>query len=346
VLNTRLATGALLAFAALLGIAAPLQAQKTDTLTLRNGDEITGEIKELQRGKLSYSTDDMGTISVEWLQIRRLVSTHFFEIETGSGDRYFGAIQEGAEPGFMVVAVAEFSDTLRMQSVVRIIPIETTFWERLDGRVDLGFNYQKANRLLEYSLTGYVRHRAQRAITRFDYSFYFQTQEAADETSRNTVNGSYQRAVKGSWFYIGGLGLEQNTQLNLDLRVNVLGGAGLFFIRTNKGLLQSLAGLNYTNELKTGSTERTNNLEAVIGGEAAYFLFDSPKTDIDAYLSVFPNLTTFGRVRISFRARLSYELLSDFTVGFNIFDEFDSGDPDGGQSVNDFGTEFTIGYKW
>jgi hypothetical protein len=180
---TRPTTPALLVFTAILIAATPIYAQKTDTVTLRNGNKITGEIKELQRGKLSYSTDDLGTISVEWLQIQHIVSTHFFEIETGLGERYFGAIQAATEPGLMVVAVAEFADTVRMRSVVRIVPIETTFWERLDGRVDLGFNYQKANRLLEYTLSGYVRHRKQAASVRIDYNFYYQTQESADKTS-------------------------------------------------------------------------------------------------------------------------------------------------------------------
>ena len=46
--------------------ARPAAAQRTDVVELRNGDEITGEIKELARGKLKFKTDDMGTIYVEW----------------------------------------------------------------------------------------------------------------------------------------------------------------------------------------------------------------------------------------------------------------------------------------
>jgi hypothetical protein len=326
--------------------ATPLTAQKTDTVTLRNGNHITGEIKELSRGKLSYSTDDMGTLSIEWLQIQQIVSKHFFEIETGTGDRFFGLLEASSEPGFVVVSVADFSDTLRVRSIVRIVPIETTFWQRLDGRVDLGFNYQKANELVEYTLSGYVRHRVQEASTRFDYNFYFQTQETTDATTRNSVDGSYQRHITGKWSYIGQLGFEQNTQLNLDLRFSLLGAAGYFFAQTNKGLLQSVTGLAYTNEKFTGDSTRINNLEGAIGGEAAYFLFDSPKTDIDATLVFYPNITTPGRLRISFQAQLSYEVLSDFTIGFTVFDEFDSGAPSADNSNNDFGTTVSLGYKW
>ena len=37
-------------------------AQKTDIVALKNGERITGEVKELKFGKLEYSTDDVETI--------------------------------------------------------------------------------------------------------------------------------------------------------------------------------------------------------------------------------------------------------------------------------------------
>ena len=65
--------------------------------------------------------------------------TRFDYTVTRDGDDV--CVRTGAPPShFLVVAVAEFADTLSMRSIVRIIPIETTFWERLDGRIDLGFN--------------------------------------------------------------------------------------------------------------------------------------------------------------------------------------------------------------
>jgi hypothetical protein len=35
--------------------------QKTDSVWIRNGDRITGEVKSLSRGLLKYSTADLGT---------------------------------------------------------------------------------------------------------------------------------------------------------------------------------------------------------------------------------------------------------------------------------------------
>ena len=42
------------------------QAAKTDIVVLINGNDVTGEIKSLEFGELRYSTDSMGTVSIEW----------------------------------------------------------------------------------------------------------------------------------------------------------------------------------------------------------------------------------------------------------------------------------------
>ena len=41
-----------------------LKAQKNDTIYLRNGDRITGELKKIEYGLLNLSTDAMKTISI------------------------------------------------------------------------------------------------------------------------------------------------------------------------------------------------------------------------------------------------------------------------------------------
>lgn len=179
------------------------------------------------------------------------------------------------------------------------------------------------------------------------YSLYLQDQEQANAITRASVTINHQRFIRGKWSAIALTGVEQSTESSLDLRYSLTGGGAYAFIRTNKALVQSFVGLGFTNEKFTDREDRINNLEAVLGGEGAYFLFDSPKTDIDATLAVYPNLTTWGRVRISADARLSYEILSDFTIGFTVFDEFDSGAPgEEGTSSNDFGTTLSLGYTF
>ena len=81
----------------ILMAASLLHAEKTDKVVLRNGNEITGEIKKLDLGKLEYSTDDIGRIYIEWDQIYRIASKDRFHIELPDGRAYFGSIEEASE---------------------------------------------------------------------------------------------------------------------------------------------------------------------------------------------------------------------------------------------------------
>jgi hypothetical protein len=44
-------------------------------VTLANGDRITGEVKRLDRGRLEFSTDDAGTLYLEWDKLVSVVAT-------------------------------------------------------------------------------------------------------------------------------------------------------------------------------------------------------------------------------------------------------------------------------
>src|SRR5678810_964877 len=70
----------------LLG-AAVAKAQKTDSVWIKNGDRITGEVKSLSRALLKYSTDDLGTIYIEWDKVVRISSKATFEVQVNTGQK-------------------------------------------------------------------------------------------------------------------------------------------------------------------------------------------------------------------------------------------------------------------
>src|SRR6187402_1924010 len=82
----------LMAVAFICLIGTPAYAQKTDVITLANGDRITGEIISLSKGRLELKTDDVGTINIEWDNIVIISSPRFFEVETTDGRRLLGTI--------------------------------------------------------------------------------------------------------------------------------------------------------------------------------------------------------------------------------------------------------------
>ena len=329
-----------------LGLASPLFAQKTDIVTLYNGDKLTGEIKELDHAKLKYSTDDISTIYIEWAKIARLTSRHYFEIELENGLKFYGNLPEATRDGILLVALTETAtDTIDMALIIKITPIKASFWTRLDGNVDFGFSYASANNVFQLSTTATVKYRGRQWSSQFDFSSYWQDTDSTTGTRRNSASINATRLLQHKWRALGYLSGESNEELNLDLRITA-GLGGVFQpVQTNSSLLGLAAGPLVTRELFLDTTEPKVSLEFSFGGEFEAFRFDEPELDFIINLRVIPSITTWGRVRINLDSKLRYELIDDFYIGFSVYDAFDSQAGDEG-AQNDFNTTISLGYKF
>ncbi len=331
----------------------PLLAQKTDLVTLLNGDKITGEIKRMERGRLQYSTDDMGTLNIEWEKIEQLTSTAHFEVELRSGVRYFGAFEPGADPGVVIVAL-EGRDTLSIASIVRITPIESSLWEGLEGFVDLGFSYTQANKATTSSSSARVRFRGRRWGGTLEGGSYFQSQEDVETTSRGDVSFSLERFFgQRGWSALLFASGEQNDELNLALRSNFGVSWSRLLVQSNSSLLQIGTGVVLNNERfeadvgTFGSDTTSRSAEAVFQLEWAVFRFDSPELDVLTTIDIYPSITDFGRVRSDGDLRVQYEVINDFFVGFTVFAKLDSRPPTVDDAGNtDFGAELSVGWSF
>ena len=79
---------------------------RTDVVTLINGDRITGEILELDRGRLELKTDNAGTIEIEWDKIARIEATRQFDVVTSDGRRFLGSLGRTGD-GFLLIVGGE-----------------------------------------------------------------------------------------------------------------------------------------------------------------------------------------------------------------------------------------------
>jgi hypothetical protein len=103
---------------------APCWAAKTDQVVLANGDRITGEIKSLEQGRLSFSTDDLGTVSIEWDKVAQVVSRRTYEVERSDGTRHFGDLRATPAAQPPVLLVGEGNDGQAMLKISRCSPLQ------------------------------------------------------------------------------------------------------------------------------------------------------------------------------------------------------------------------------
>ncbi len=70
-----------------------------DVVVFKNGDRLSGEVKSLGRGRLTFKTDATGTIKVEWDEVAFLQVDQHVQVEVQSGSALFWAHQQAGDRG-------------------------------------------------------------------------------------------------------------------------------------------------------------------------------------------------------------------------------------------------------
>jgi putative salt-induced outer membrane protein YdiY len=323
-----------------------LFAERTDKITLLNGDIITGEIKELVRGRVRYKTDDMSTIFIEWIKIARITSVHRFEVEVQSGQKFFGMLHEPSKNGELVVGYGKIVVTLSLLDVVRITPIKATFWDRLEGYVDIGYSVTRADNKIEWSMSADLNHRTRKFLTRLDFSSFFRSQDQSDDTNRHLVGLGINRFFGKKWLALGMSSWERNDELSLEHRAIVGGGFGRYAIQTNRTEFSIIVGSLFTNEKYVTDSEVTHSGEAFARFNYLFFKFQVPEMDIILQFALIPSFTSWGRVRTQSDVNIKIEIVKDFFLGFRGYHTYDTDPPAEDTVKDDYAITTTLGYKF
>jgi hypothetical protein len=319
---------------------------KTDVVTLANGDRITGEVKRLDRGRLEFSTDDAGTLYLEWDKLVSVVATtRQVEVVTNEGRRFLGSLGT-APPRSIVVVSADATTTLMMPEVTIIRPIGTSFWRKLDGSVDAGFSYSQSSGVAQLNLHADTVY--QKVASRFRVTGSLTITEQDDDEGRDdrgSVEMSYLRYPWREWFIIGAGRFENNESLGLELRSQIGVATGPRLINSNRGQLAIGAGIVLNDELGV-DVERVQNVEAVLLLQTSFYTYDRPKTNLDLSVQYYPSLSNTGRHRLELDGGVKRELLKDLFVALNIYNSYDNRPPNPAADRNDIGVVASIGWTY
>jgi hypothetical protein len=322
-----------------------IRAQKNDTIYMRNGDRITGELKKFEYGLLDLSTDAMKTISIEFDRINSIHSSKFFEIRMKSGDKFFGHLQKSDI--LSTVNIISINDTLpkRLWDIILIVPIKRTFIQKIDGSLDLGLSYTKASDVFQYSLNFNLTHRTNFYSTRFELESIL-TDDGEKKTNNSTLGLDVTHYLPNKWFTSIIAQGQQNTELNLDYRLQTGYGVGYDIARTNFIRFYALGGLLVNQEHTIDIDETSQNIEALVRLNFKWFQYRHPKIDVTNRINLYPSITSFGRVRMEYNLSSKFEIVKDLFLNLQLYDYYDSQTSDGSKANNDWGIITSIGFTF
>ncbi|HEX7778757.1 MAG TPA: DUF481 domain-containing protein [Vicinamibacterales bacterium] len=337
-----------LALAVALGTlaAATAHAQgRTDVVTLANGDRITGEIINLERGQLEFKTDDAGTLYLEWDKLVSLVAARVFEVGTADGRWFLGTLARGADRALAVVAAGQ-TISLPMLEVTQVTPIGRSFWSKLDGSIDVGFSYTRSSGVAQLNVNSDTVYRKPAFQGRLSASL---TQTEQDDGSggddRASVDVSYLRYRWQRWYVGAAARFENNESLGIVLRSQVGFAMGPRLVNSNRAQLALGAGVSVNDEQGV-DVPATQNVEALFLFTWSYYTYDRPKTTIDINWQYYPSLSDLGRHRVQFDAGVKRELWKDFFVSLNGYNSYDNRPPNPTADTNDVGVVLSIGWSY
>jgi len=327
--------------ASLTGIAA---AQKTDIIRLANGNEITGEIKHFDLGQVKFRTHAAGTIYVRWTSISTINSDKSFEVEFADGRKTFASLV-AADPGFVTLISESDSTTVLTLSIVSLHRQKKSFFHAINGNIDLGFNFtQQANNVGLNFDTKLIYEWGLRGVS-ISANGSFNAQDSTQDITKATLRATYTKRFSGKWFYNILSTATTSSQLSLDYRVSVGGGAGRLLFRSSLVKISLGTGLLYYVE-KFYDQSSSTSLAAFVLSTIDYFSWEQLNTTFSTTLWVEPILTDWGRVRIGLRMKISREIVTDLTVSLFVSETYDSRPPSVIANNNDFSLTSSIGWNF
>jgi hypothetical protein len=330
-----------------LGLSAA--AQKNDTVFLLNGDKITGEFKRYDLGILNLSTDAMGTVDIEFDKISTVHSMKFFKIMDKSGFDYFGSLCPVGKPGYVGIVVTNDTIEKPFNELVQMFPIKSIFWKKFSGSLDLGASYYLSTQTFQYNVSAALSYRAKKDLLDFGLASIYSNQVVEDSneiSKKNDIGLDYTHYFKGRWWGSLGTKAQQNSELNLQYRIQGGLAAGYDIVHTNKVRFFVKGGALFNREEPLDSSYLENSIEAIVGMKCLWFQYKHPQINLTTDMNVYPSLTISQRIRVEYAIAAKYEVFNNFYFGLTFYDNFDNKPAGGGPKLNDWGWALSIGYSF
>ncbi|MDP5053082.1 MAG: DUF481 domain-containing protein [Congregibacter sp.] len=323
----------------------PAAAQrKTDTITLYNGDRVTGEIKSLLGGQLSLKTDAMGTLAIEWKEIASIDSNYNYELRLDDGQRFYGSVAPGSVPGTVALKDVFGEKSFGWREVVEIRPVEDSLVDRIDIYIAANYAFTKASGVTQTEFRADFSYEDEKTLNALN-SRVTASNTDEDSTTSSRINLSRKVWVdRAASYRLAFGGYETNDELGLDYRFSLGAGMGRYFLETPGSELIGSLSLQALEERSLGG-DTQESLEGVLTMGYSRWRFDSPQLKLKLDASLYPSLTESGRLRADSSATLRWEMISDLYWDLSAWGSYDNSTVEI-DAAGDFDWGVTTGIGW
>jgi hypothetical protein len=315
-----------------------------DSLTFRNGNQVYGEIKTLDKGVLKietpYSKDDF---TIEWDEVKEIrTSTRFFVTLT-TGDRLQGLIRSTDSAHVVIVGTEQGDVQQRLQDIVKLKGGNNNIKDRITASVSLGYSITKAQNARQFSVRGSVGYIDKKWSSDVTYNSVMAKQDDVEDVQRKDGGLNYSYFLPKDWYIPVSLTFLSNTEQLLKFRLLAKAGIGNYLVRNNNLYWGVSIGANYNTETYYDDTPARKTWESFFGTELN--LFNMGDLSLLTRIVGYPSITEAGRFRTDFSLDTKYDLPLDFYIKLGVTVNYDNR-PVEGASDTDYVCQTTFGWTW
>jgi putative salt-induced outer membrane protein YdiY len=337
---------ALLLCSLITGQALSAEREKTDVIVLQNGDRYTGRILYAQYGYLHLSAQHSGTLSIEWPSIHSIQTIYTFRVERFGGLHYEGPITTTEDGADLIVGAGAVAVTIPMREVSRLVAYESSFWDRIDGSVSLGYSSTKSSGTSEGSFGFKAEYSDVDIDAALNASALLTKDRYGNSTDQDQIQSLlfFLRPSPNFWGVLGNV--ERDRNLGIDARAVAGAVLGRRLLQTESSRILGVVGFDAAQEWPAGGYGNRSSVEGVIGAEWRVFKFANPNIKLDSSLLLYPSVTDSPRLRSSLNITLTFKLTDRFALKFSENGMYDSRPPTAAAETSDYGVSISISYEF
>ena len=319
---------------------------QTDTLYFTDNTMMYGEVKGLKTGVLSIETGFSDSdFQISWDKVTQFYSPNVFIVSLDNNERLVTTLNSDRQAiSNLILYRNNRAFRVKIKNVVSIEPVEEEVWDRFKISFDLGLNITKANNLNQFSTRGYMGYLTEKWNADATLDIVSSSQDSVATTQRTDGKIGFSYFLGNGWFTMASVGVLQNTEQKLDLRITPQIAGGNYIIMNSELYWGLYLGLSYNREYySSDSTGIRESGEASAGTE--FNIFDFEDLGLLTNLSVFKTITGGDRTRADFKFDIKYDLPMDFYIRLGYTLNYDS-KPVEGASETDYVFQTSFGWEY
>ncbi len=316
-----------------------------DTLVMKDGSRLVGEVLRQKEGMLEFSTSYAGTISVKWSEIVEIRADKPLDIYLDSGE----SLQVNTLRNTEQSTVLGEAGAAREVSGASVAFINPEAWQRgdgmkLSGQVNVGIEFQQGNTdQQKLALDGALK--ARRKHDRYRLTAQYQKDESNDVTTAWNwqLRNKYDYFVTSKRYFGAALNFEQDRFADLKLRTSLGPHIGYQFYESKQLNLGVDVSLLYVIEDFYVAPE---NEYSALGWNVDFDkLFLADRVQFYHRHNGLLELGGTGNVVVNSWTGLRFPLYAGLLASTEVQVDYDSGAPAGVDEVDSI-WRVKLGYQW